>query len=204
MRNAYMLLGISLLILGSGVWFAFNRSFTAGTDTESSISGLSKQRMAHGTLLLSSSAFGENDTLPKTYTCDGDQVSPPLTFSGVPAAAQSLALIMDDPDVPKELLPGGVFDHWILFNIPADTSGIAEGASAGVSGVNSAGKTSYAPPCPPTNYEPTAHRYIFRLYALDTMLPLSEGASKGEVIAAMEGHILGEATLIAVYDRTVI
>ncbi len=128
-------------------------------------------------------------------------MSPALTFAGVPAATKSLALIMDDPDVPKQLRPDGVFDHWTLFNIPASTREIPEGGSVGIAGTNGAGKNVYTGPCPPPQYEPSEHRYVFALYALDRMLALEAGATKLEVKAAMQGHILDQTQLIGKYKR---
>ncbi|OHB19612.1 MAG: kinase inhibitor, partial [Parcubacteria group bacterium RIFCSPHIGHO2_01_FULL_56_18] len=124
-----------------------------------------------------------------------------LSIGGVPEGTKSLALIMDDPDVPKVLRADGVFDHWVLFNIPADTREIPEGGSIGVAGANSAGKNAYAGPCPPPQYEPSEHRYVFKLYALDSELPLQAGATKEEVEKAMEGHILGQTQLVGRYKR---
>ncbi|MDO8562112.1 MAG: YbhB/YbcL family Raf kinase inhibitor-like protein [bacterium] len=153
-------------------------------------------------LSITSTAFEENGGIPSKYTCDvSGAVSPPLAFSGVPEGAKSLALIMDDPDVPKALKPDGVFDHWVLFNISPDTKGIDEGGFAGTAGANGAGKNAYAGPCPPPQYEPKEHRYVFALYALDAMLPLKEGASKQEVLKAMEGHVIEKVQLIGRYSR---
>lgn len=154
------------------------------------------------TLSITSSAFEQNGRIPSKYTCDGDRsINPPLVFSGVPEGAKSLALIMDDPDVPKALHADGVYDHWILFNIPISTTGIPEGASAGVAGANGSGKSAYTGPCPPPQYEPSEHRYIFALYAIDTILSLKEGAIKQEVLKAMEGHIIQQAQLVGKYKR---
>ena len=158
--------------------------------------------MVASTLILTSLAFTANGPIPSKYTCDGDRsLSPALTFAGAPTAAKSLALIMDDPDVPKQLRPDGVFDHWTLFNIPASMSEIPEGGSVGIAGANGAGKNAYTGPCPPPQYEPSEHRYVFTLYALDRMLDLKAGATKQEVKAAMQGHILEQTQLIGRYKR---
>ena len=147
---------------------------------------------------ISSSAFSENGLIPAKYACDGQNVNPPLEFSGVPAGAKSLALTMDDPDVPKNLLPSGVFDHWVVFNMPPDPTGIGENSTPpGVQGSNGAGKSAYTGPCPPDR----EHRYFFKLYALDSMLDLPAGATKAQVKAAVQGHILGQAQLIGRYNR---
>lgn len=128
-------------------------------------------------------------------------MNPALSIGGVPDSARSLVLIMDDPDVPKALKPDGVFDHWTLFNIPVITKEIASGVTVGVVGENGAGKNEYTGPCPPKQYEPSEHRYFFRLYALDIELPLKTGASKTDVLKAMEGHIITQAELVGRYKR---
>jgi len=151
---------------------------------------------------LTSSTFENNGIIPSQYTCDGDRTkNPPLSITGVPEKAQSIALIMDDPDVPKQIKVDRVFDHWILFNIPKKTKEIPEGTSLGILGVNGAGNNSYTGPCPPPQYEPSEHRYVFKLYALDIMLNLQAGASKKEVFDAMQGHIIGEVELIGKYKK---
>ena len=153
------------------------------------------------TLTLTSPVFEHNALIPSRFTCDGENISPPLSWSEVPEGAKSFALLMDDPDVPKQLRPDGVFDHWTLFNIPPTISGIPEGGTTGIAGANGAGKDEYTGPCPPKQYEPSEHRYFFRLYALDSMLSLGTGAQKADVLKAMEGHILAEAELMGRYKR---
>jgi len=152
-------------------------------------------------LRIQSKRFEENALIPALYTCDGENISPSLSISGVPAAAQSLVLIMDDPDIPqsvKDRLNVDVIDHWLVFNMPPEGAEIPDGISpAGTPGKNTHGKASYLGPCPPDR----EHRYFFRLYALDRMLDLSEGASRKEVERAMEGHVLESAELIGRYDR---
>lgn len=154
---------------------------------------------------LVSAAFDANAPIPATYTCDGDNISPPLSIYGVPHGTVSLALIMDDPDIPQVFKTSrGIdkFDHWVLFNLPPTTTTLEEGyAGEGMSGANSAGKNAYTGPCPPPEYEPTEHRYIFQLYALDATLDLPEGATESDVRNAMKGHIIGKAELVGVYDR---
>ncbi|MBI5457142.1 YbhB/YbcL family Raf kinase inhibitor-like protein [Candidatus Kaiserbacteria bacterium] len=158
--------------------------------------------MATSTLTLTSPAFAHNGSIPSRFTCDGDRtISPELSLSSVPEGTKSLALIMDDPDVPKALKPDGVFDHWILFNVPADTKSIQEGASAGTVGTNGAGKNAYTGPCPPPQYEPSEHRYVFKLYALDSELALQADATKADVERAMEGHIIAQTELVGRYKR---
>ena len=151
---------------------------------------------------LTSSVFENGGKIPAKYTCDEDRLlSPPLSISGIPESTASLALIMDDPDVRKEKHPSGVFNHWVLFNIPPDTTEILEGRSVGTAGVNGRGEMGYRGPCPPPEYEPSEHRYIFRLYALDEVLNLPSGATKKEVLAAMEGHIIAITEFVGRYRR---
>jgi Raf kinase inhibitor-like YbhB/YbcL family protein len=156
------------------------------------------------TFALTSPAFDPDGRIPARHTCDGEQVSPALAWSGAPAGVKSFALLMDDPDIPqvaKERFGVEAFDHWALFNIPADATGIAEGASAGTSGANTRGTSAYVGPCPPPDHEPREHRYLFRLYALDTMLDLPAGATQAAIRAAMAGHTLAIAELIGRYSR---
>jgi Raf kinase inhibitor-like YbhB/YbcL family protein len=144
---------------------------------------------------LSSPAFSEGGSIPKKHTCDGDNVSPQLLWGETPEATRSLALIVDDPDSPS-----GDFVHWVLFNIPAAFNELREGVqSVGVPGANSYRKISYNGPCPPRG---PAHRYFFKLYALDQLLRLHPGASKGELESAMQGHILERAQLMGRYARS--
>lgn len=147
-------------------------------------------------LILSSSAFTGGGTIPSKYTCDGQNISPPLSWQGEPAKTKSFALIVDDPDAPV-----GVWDHWLLYNIPATTHQLSENLTTLPSGAdggkNSFGKTNYGGPCPPDR----EHRYFFKLYALDTKLNIASDATKPQLESAMQGHILGTATLIGKYDR---
>lgn len=151
---------------------------------------------------IESSAFIDGGRIPQTYTCDGDRLlSPPLSITGVPKVARSLVLIVEDPDVPKALRADGNFTHWLIFNIPPETTSIPEGARIGVLGANTGGDAQYTGPCPPPEYEPTTHRYMFKLYSLDTELPLKTGASKEDVEALMQNHILLTAELTGTYSR---
>lgn len=150
---------------------------------------------------LISSVFAHNGRIPSTYTCDGENVSPPLRIENAPEATKSFVLIVDDPDVPAQVRPEQMWDHWIVFNIPGSTTDIAENTQPGTAGQGSYPHMSYGGPCPPAQYEPTEHRYFFKLYALDTTLDLPEGATKAEVEAAMEGHIIEQTELIGRYER---
>lgn len=148
--------------------------------------------------------FEEGEIIPSKYTCDGERfLSPSLSISDVPEEAQSLLLIVDDPDVPKEIRDDGLFTHWMLFNIPPNTTEIPEGGGElGEHGSNTRGEARYTGPCPPPEYEPREHRYFFKLYALDTMLDIQQGASREEVEAAMGGHLIAQAELMGRYSRS--
>jgi Raf kinase inhibitor-like YbhB/YbcL family protein len=148
-----------------------------------------------------SNAFKEGGAIPIEHTCDGDDLSPALSWSNVPEAAQSLALICEDPDAPK-----GTFVHWIIYNLAPTTSALAEGVPAvemlpdgAVQGQNDLDLVGYGGPCPPPGDR--AHRYFFRLYALDTEVRLPAGAGRNELALAIEGHILAEGHLMGTYQR---
>lgn len=156
-------------------------------------------------LSLTSSAFADKGMIPAKYTCDGaHDLSPPLLVSGVPAGAESLVLLMDDPDIPKEVQEARgikVFDHWVAYNIPPHTTKIPEGGTVGVAGRNSAGSKGYTGPCPPPQYEPREHRYIFTLYALSKKLHFAEPPTKEQALAALAALTLAKAELIGRYAR---
>lgn len=142
---------------------------------------------------LTSTAFENNGQIPPQYTCDGDNINPPLQISDVPEQAQSLALIMDDPDAPV-----GTWDHWVIFNISPQTENIDENSEPnGTPGQGTRGNTKYSGPCPPDG----EHRYIFKLYAIDTQLDLNKGVSKQQVEDAMKDHIIDQTKLIGKYTR---
>lgn len=150
---------------------------------------------------ITSSAFAPHGTIPARYTCDGAQVSPPLTITGTPAEAQSLVLIVSDPDVPTAVRASGTFLHWLVYDIPPGVTELPEGVQIGIAGENDAGAHGYAGPCPPPQYEPREHRYDFALYALNTTLGLAPGASKQDVMDALAGHVIAEAHLVGRYAR---
>jgi Raf kinase inhibitor-like YbhB/YbcL family protein len=148
---------------------------------------------------LTSSAFAQGEMVPVRYTCDGDDVSPPLEWGDPPQAAESFALINDDPDAPA-----GTWDHWILYTLPPEARSLPEGVPSDAElpdgsrhGQNSWRRLGYGGPCPPSG----THRYFFKLYALDTTLDLAPGANKKQLLQAMEGHVLGQAELMGVYSR---
>lgn len=148
---------------------------------------------------ITSPAFANAEAIPADYSCKGRNTSPALTWSEPPAAAQSLALIMDDPDAPM-----GTWVHWVVFNIPASSRALQEStptdpqlSDGSLQGKTSAGSNGYHGPCPPSG----THRYFFKLYALDTMLDLSSTADKKDLLAAMEGHILANAELMGTFSH---
>jgi Raf kinase inhibitor-like YbhB/YbcL family protein len=144
-------------------------------------------------------AFKNDSSIPRLYTCQGSNLSPPLEFLELPRTAKSLALIMDDPDVPPSVREDRMWVHWVIFNMPPQTAQIEEGSTPpGIQGANTAGKNIYMGPCPPDR----EHRYFFKLYALDMMLNLKEGATKEELLSAMKEHILEEAVLMGKYKKS--
>jgi Raf kinase inhibitor-like YbhB/YbcL family protein len=147
---------------------------------------------------LTSKAFRQGGKIPSSYTCEGTNAHPHLSWSHVPDGTKSFVLIMDDPDVPSFVRKDCMYDHWILFNIPKETRSIEENQTPpGTFGQNTTGKNGYIGPCPPDR----EHRYFFKLYALDTILDIPQGSSKKEVEKAMEGHILKKAQLMGCYDK---
>lgn len=199
MRNALTLVGIGAIVIVIGIFFAVHHPFSSSPDTSSITSTTTPMTSSFS---LSSSAFEQNASIPSRFTCDGDRnLSPALSISGVPEGAKSLVLLVDDPDIPKVIKPDGVFDHWVLYDIPPETTEIPEGGSVGTVGSNGAGDKAYRGPCPPKEYEPSEHRYFFKLYALDAMLNLPPGASKSQVLEAMKGHMVAETQLIGKYKR---
>lgn len=154
-------------------------------------------------LNLSSPAFSAGQPIPKKYTCEGDDRSLPLRWSGAPAGTRSFALIVDDPDAPDPARPQRVYVHWVLYNVPAATTSLAEGASGGklpagaVEGRNDWGKPKFGGPCPPIG----RHRYFFKLYALDTELPAGKPLDKPALLEAMKGHVLAHAELMGTYQK---
>jgi Raf kinase inhibitor-like YbhB/YbcL family protein len=174
---------LGLLIV---VWtFMFSQNLNAGEN---------KMQLA-----ITSAAFSEGGMIPRQYSCDGPDISPDISWQGVPEGSRSLALICDDPDAPV-----GTWVHWVIFNIPAAEKGLAAQiapdatlSNGALSGINDFRRLGYGGPCPPRG----THRYFFKLYALDTLLPLDAGATKAQVEAAMAGHILAQAHLMGKYKR---
>lgn len=147
-----------------------------------------------GKLKISSPVFSHNDKIPAKYTCDGNDINPPLKIDGIPGPSKSLALIVDDPDAPA-----GTWVHWVVWNISPGTAEIKEHSvpENSVQGVNDFKKHEYGGPCPPWGQ----HRYFFKLYALDTVLKISPDSKKAVLEKAMKGHIISQAELTGLYKR---
>ncbi len=178
----------SLIIVGSFLFVAATQPCLAQSGSK-----------AGGTIQMTSKAFQKGGMIPKQYTCSGKNVSPPLAWSGVPKNAKSIALIMDDPDAPR-----GTYVHWVVYNMPPDRKGFLENVrpgktipGGGQQGVTTGRKNGYLGPCPPSG----THRYFFKLYALDTMLKLKSGASKKDLLKAMDGHVVDLGELMGTYKN---
>ncbi len=152
---------------------------------------------------ITSSAFNHGQEIPEVYTCDGKDISPPLQWSDIPAAAQSLVLIVDDPDAPDPAAPKMTWVHWVLYNLPPDSKGLPEAVTdnelppKSLQGINSWDHTGYGSPCPPIG----RHHYFFKLYALDKILPDLDSPDKDKLLENMQGHILSEAVLMGTYQH---
>lgn len=197
MKNFVVLAALAIIAAVAVVFISeqYDASMDTGIDANKAFES-EKER-----IILSSPEFSDGASIPLRYTCEGDNTSPELSWSSVPRGTVSFVLTMYDPDVPKALRPEGFFDHWVLFNIEGTVTGIPSGGTLGVPGANTRGAHAYTGPCPPSEYEPSEHRYIFTLYALDTMLPLQEGASRADVEAAIAGHVLGEGMFMGRYKK---
>jgi Raf kinase inhibitor-like YbhB/YbcL family protein len=147
-----------------------------------------------GVMKITSNAFGNNSPIPSTYSCNGSNINPPLSFSDIPQGTKTLALIMDDPDAPV-----GTFVHWVIFNIPITITMVTEHMTIvnAIEGINGIGRKGYTGPCPPSG----THRYFFKLYALDTSINLDEKADKYALEQAMQGHIINKAVLIGLFSK---
>ena len=183
------ILGFSITLL----LFPLVHCFSQGGEEE-------KLTIAGGSdMQITSSVFQEGEAIPSKYTCDGEDVSPPLSWSRVPDGTESFALIADDPDAP-----GRTWVHWVIYDLPSGLTSLPEGIKAaerprvgGTHGITDFRRIGYGGPCPPSG----THRYFFKLYALDTVVDLPPGATKKKLLQAMEGHILAEAQLMGTYSR---
>lgn len=153
---------------------------------------------------LTSSEFTEGGSIPPRYTCEGDDISPPLEWSGAPDGTHSFALIVDDPDAPDPAHPQRTYVHWVLYNIPADVMRLDENASASglpdgaIEGKNDWDRETFSGPCPPIG----RHRYFFKLHALDSELNGLTGTTKADLEKAMEGHVLAKAQIVGTYQKS--
>ncbi|MFZ2886673.1 MAG: YbhB/YbcL family Raf kinase inhibitor-like protein [Minisyncoccia bacterium] len=200
MKNA-VLTGIGVIALVVGGWFFLTQNSATTTQNQEIVRVTTPS--APQRLTLASTDFPAGGSIPSKFTCDGLEEAPRLSVAGIPEATKSLVLIMDDPDIPdfyKKKNGVNAFDHWILFNISPETTEISE-TTEGIAGPNGLGRNEYMGPCPPREFEPADHAYSFRLYALDTLLSLGEGATKQEIEKAMEGHIIVETKVIGRYKR---
>ncbi len=155
---------------------------------------LQKEGVSVMPITVTSSAFKEGEFIPKKFTCDGDDVSPPISWTGIPGTAKSIALITDDPDAPR-----GTYVHWVCFNIPPTVTGMPEKVPTVPTlpdgtrqGINDSRQPGYTGPCPPGG----THRYYFKVYALDTLLTLQGGVTKADLLSAMSGHVIAEGQLM--------
>lgn len=175
--------------------------FTGCTQQQPSLRGQLIQTPNNNAMNITSTAFENNTSMPNTYTCDGKNINPPLAWSGIPSSTKSLALIEDDPDAPS-----GDWVHWLLWNIPPTVMSIPERfapsaspeTTAIIEGTTSFSHAAYGGPCPPSG----THHYHFKLYALDTILSLPSTATKADLLQAMQGHIIEQAELVGLYQRT--
>ena len=154
-------------------------------------------------MILTTDAFRENTEIPSSYTCEGEDISPALIWEDVPAEAKSLVLIVDDPDAPDPAAPKMTWVHWVLYNIPPDAHQLAQGIDASelpagtLEGINDWRRTGYGGPCPPIG----RHRYFYKLYALDEVLPDLNRPSKTDLEEAMQGHIIAHTELVGTYEK---
>jgi len=142
-------------------------------------------------LIVTSQAFQNNGTIPKKYTCDGEDINPPLKIEKIPEESRSLVIIFDDPDAPM-----GTWVHWVVWNI-SPTEEIKEGSVPGIEGINDFNRHAYGGPCPPSG----THRYFFKIYSLDDELDLDPNSRKEDILKAIEGHILAKGEIIGLYSR---
>lgn len=194
-----LLIIIFLLAVISGCVAEEKEKTTFPISTPTAIEKNTKEVTTMQNISISAEAFQAGGAIPPEYTCDGSDVSPALSWKGIPSNAKSIALIMDDPDAP-----GGTFVHWVLYNIPAGTEKLPMGIPGNQTlgdgsrqGITDFGSVGYGGPCPPRG----THRYYFRIYAIDTMLDLPPGASRKQVDSAMKGHVLAAGELMGRYGR---
>ena len=198
---AYGLLGIGFIMLGAALVYGLRSPHISMEPTS-----------AKPAFAVQSPVFENGAKIPSKYTCDGDRtLSPPLALSGIPVGTKALALVMDDPDVPKARKPDGVFDHWVVYDILPPSINefsseggnleIPEGFPIGSAGLNGAGEPGYTGPCPPPEYEPSEHRYFFKAFALSKAVHFDNPPTKQELLDAISKHIIAEAELMGRYKK---
>lgn len=191
-----------ILVIGMAMWLILRKPDNGGISSSplSAVrSPVSVAKIAN--MKFTSSAFEHGGLIPVKYTCDGENISPPLEISEVPQEAKSLVLIMEDPDVPWSIRSDGMWDHWLIWDIPADIAQIGEATTPpAIVGENTAGRSGYQGPCPPDR----EHRYFFKIFALDTLLELDPArTTKQDLLIALKDHVLGQAELLGRYQRIV-
>jgi Raf kinase inhibitor-like YbhB/YbcL family protein len=184
------------LVAGAAIVLACAATACGGADTPAEAG-----EDAQVTFQVRSDAFSEGETIPQKHTCEGADVSPPLAWTGAPEGTAAFALVVDDPDAPV-----GTWVHWVMFDMPPAVTSLEEGIpatgllqSGAKQGINDFKRPGYGGPCPPRGHG--AHRYVFTVYALDATVGLKAGATKAELLASMEGHVLAEAELVGTYER---
>ena len=190
MKVRFTVVGLLLLLVGCA---------SPAPPAKRQLENVNPSQTAQPALQVTSTAFKEGQSIPRQYTCDGVNISPPLEWNGTPKSAKTIAIIADDPDAPS-----GTFVHWVVYNLPAENIGLVENLptteslkAGGFQGKNDFQKIGYGGPCPPSG----THRYFFKVYALDSELALKAGATKADVEKAMQGHIVAQAQLMGTYRR---
>lgn len=200
MKKELLVLGVVLIVTIVAAFTFFTRNATAPTHEKS----LTDSNIKNMSLTLTSLVFNNNESIPSTYTCDGENTIPPLEITGVPEEADSLVLVMDDPDIPEEVKEArGIekFNHWVSYNIATSVNKVEAGIEPGEMGLNTAGDAKYTGPCPPPQYEPSEHRYIFRLYAIKGQLNFADTPTLDEVELAAQAVVVDQTRLIGRYKR---
>ena len=178
-----------LLFAGLGIRYYQSNSKLANKPQKTE----TKLEVKKKSMIITSSAFKNNSKIPSKYTCDGENINPPLEFSDIPKETNSLVLIMDDPDAPSK-----TWVHWVLYSIPPSTAKIGENSAAeGIQGITDFGTEGYGGPCPPSG----THRYFFKLYALDTILDAPSGLTKQQVLEKVRDHVIEETELVGLYNK---
>ncbi|PYI90005.1 MAG: YbhB/YbcL family Raf kinase inhibitor-like protein [Verrucomicrobia bacterium] len=190
MKVRFTVVGLLLLLVGCA---------SPAPPAKRQLENVNLPQTAQPAMQVTSTAFKEGQPIPRQYTCDGVNISPPLEWNGTPKSAKTIAIIADDPDAPS-----GTFVHWVVYNLPAENIGLVENLptteslkAGGFQGKNDFQKIGYGGPCPPSG----THRYFFKVYALDSELALKAGATKADVEKAMQGHIVAQAQLMGTYRR---